>query len=144
MKTKTCCCHVLVINYILCNKFVLVYKIIYFYCILVHLHFHYHTLFSIWNIAPKSRTEHVSYKNSSSDTQTQTHTHKILVLETGSSITMGGWYTKFYCNSRIIMFNCTVQFIIHSLLQYFVCHIFDDDDNNNKKSADTGSTLLII
>jgi len=31
MKVETCCCYVLLINYILCNKVVLDYKIIYFY-----------------------------------------------------------------------------------------------------------------
>jgi len=35
MKAKTCCCFLLLINYILCNKVVLEYKIIYFYLSLV-------------------------------------------------------------------------------------------------------------
>ena len=60
-----------------------------------------------------------------------TNTHKILVLKTGSSLTMGGWYTKFYCHSKFIMFNCTVHFIIQSSLHYCLRHIF----NNKNKSV---------
>jgi len=62
---------------------VLDYKIIHFYCILVYPHFLYHRLFSIWNIALKSRTERTSvlqklqFRHTNTNTYTQNINFKV-------------------------------------------------------------------